>query len=130
MDFNELSKKLLAVCSNKELQPSVISEEVMRMVLLLGSETPDNLNCYSHVEYGMVPNESDTGNSGDSSSTKLTYGLKIKGKDISLSDIMNAVEDMGVPAEVAAVFPTITEHEWNAATRMITMILLSIECTR
>jgi len=125
-----LAKKLLSVCSDKEVQLPVISEEVMRLILLLGSETPDNLNCYSHVEYGIVPNENDAGNSGDSSSTKLTYGLKIKGKDISLSDIMNAVEDMGVPAEVAAVFPTITEHEWNAATRMITMILLSIECTR
>jgi hypothetical protein len=126
MDTDELAKNLLSICSSKELRISVISEEVMRLVLLVGSETPDNLNCYSHIEYGIVPNEKDNADPQD----KATYGLKIRGKDISIADIMNVIEDIDIPAEVATAFPTITEHEWNAVTRIITMILLSVECTR
>jgi hypothetical protein len=83
--------------------------------LNFGSETPDNMKCAKNVEYGQ----------GRDKSSKS--GLKIKKKNLFLSDIMYAIEDMDLPKEVKAEYPKLTANEWEAATRMITMILIALE---
>lgn len=82
-------------------------------------ETDDNLNCYNHIEYGSV--------SPGACNSKETYGLKLKGKDILISNVVHLVEDLDLPDQIKKKFPTITRHEWAAVTRMVTMILIAFE---
>jgi hypothetical protein len=120
---NELARKLLSICDKDLQQASLaqISAEVTRIFLDISSETPDNLNCRDHIEYGVVEEKH--------SSPGKTYGLKVKSKPILLSDVMNIIENLALPKEVQEYFPDLTENEWDAVTRMITMILLAIECS-
>ena len=94
------------------------SDQLMKAFLEFGSETDDNVNCFRHVEYGRVarvygPNP--------------IYGLKLKGKNILLASVMNMVEDLDIPAEIAERYPDLIKDEWSAITRMATMILLAFQ---
>jgi hypothetical protein len=57
-------------------------------------------------------------------------GLKIKGKDILLREIAHAIESLDMPARIREDLPDLTDAEWAAASRMITMIMLSLEHAR
>jgi hypothetical protein len=93
----------------------------MKLFLSAGPETPDNLNCYRRIEYGLVE--------GRQFGPETILGLRVKGKDILLSDVMNVIENLELPAEVQEYFPDLTNQEWDAVTRMITTVLLSLECS-
>ena len=54
-------------------------------------------------------------------------GLKLKGHDILLTDVAHAIEDLPLPDEVRAYYPGLTDADWAAATRMITMLLVSLD---
>ena len=120
MDNHTLIKKLLSASEQPNLSASTtsLSDDIRRIFLKIGSETDDNLNCCEHIEYGAVRK---------SFSSKNFYGLKVKGKNLLISEVMNAVEDLEIPQEVKAYFPDLTGNEWSAVTRMITMILLELE---
>ena len=94
------------------------SDQLMKAFLNFGSETDDNMNCFRHVEYGRVDRVY---------RPKPFYGLKVKGKKISLVDVMHMVEDLDLPTEIAEQYPDLTKDEWSAITRMVTMILLAFE---
>ena len=56
------------------------------------------------------------------------FGLKIKNKDIMVSDIINALEDMEkAPKQVKEYYPDITDEEWQASTRVSTLVFLLFE---
>jgi len=55
------------------------------------------------------------------------YGLKIVGKDIFLSSILNMLENIKPPEVVLERFPDITEEEWRAAIRISTDILVAFD---
>ena len=93
--------------------------ELMQAFLEFGSATDDNMNCYSHIEYGSVP--------PGACNPKETYGLKLKGKDILISDVVHLLEGLDLPDRIKKDFPNITENEWAAVTRMATMILIAFE---
>jgi len=95
------------------------SRELMQIFREIGSETPDNLNCCAHIDYGIV-SERQFGPS-------KILGLKIKDKDILLSDVLNTVEDLELPSQVREYFPNLSLDEWRAVARMMTMILISLE---
>jgi hypothetical protein len=84
--------------------------------LRLGSTTPDNVNAADRIEYGVAGQP-----------PRRYAGLKLRGRDVLLTDLAHAVEDAALPAEVRAYYPDLTEAEWHAATRMITMLLLSLD---
>lgn len=110
----------------KALSRSVVSKKsdrLMKAFLAFGSETDDNMNCFRHVEYGRVDGRVD----GRTWGPKRTYGLKLKGKQILLSDVIHMVEDRKIPNEIAERYPDLTEDEWAAISRMATMILLALE---
>jgi len=95
------------------------SDEIIQAILEPGSDTEDNINCRHHMEYGVVK-ERDYAKKG-------IHGFKIKGKNILISDIMNMIEDLELPAEIQDQYPSLTNKEWEAITRIITMLLLSLE---
>lgn len=122
MQNNQLlaQKYLSANCTNKTSKSiHDFSDEIMRIFLEMGSETPCNINCYNNIEYGVV-----TSLYHDH---EIIYGLKVKGKHILISDVMNMIEDINIPDHIQREM-SLTDEEWDAVTRIITMILISLEC--
>ena len=78
-------------------------------ILYFASETPDNLNCAEHVEIGSVGDET---------------GLKLQSRELLLSDIAHAIEDMPVPEALKAAFPGLSADDWEAFTRLTTLIYI------
>ncbi len=97
-----------------------LSRDLMQEFLRFGSETPDNVNCFEHVEYGIVQRPS-------FGETEKGCGLKLKGKNILLADILNMAEDLDLPDDIKEYFPDLTDREWQAVMRMATMILIAFE---
>jgi hypothetical protein len=98
---------------------TVESTQLMEAFLEFGSQTDDNLNCYRHIEYGLVPRAV--------CRPKETYGLKLRGKDILVSDVIHLIEDLDLPDGIKEQFPDLTRNEWAAITRMATMMLIAFE---
>jgi hypothetical protein len=87
--------------------------------LAFGSETPDNVQCIEHIDYGLLP---------------IRWGvpvrraaLKIKGKSIGLAELAHEVEGSRIPASVRREYPELTTQEWHAFQRLVTMILIALE---
>ena len=86
---------------------------IKQLFFRFGSETEDNIESMNHVELGY---------------SGANLGMKIKDKDIFVSDIINALEDMEeAPQEIIEYYPDITDLEWQASTRLSTLILLLFE---
>ncbi|MEU6226688.1 pentapeptide repeat-containing protein [Streptomyces sp. NPDC047042] len=97
-----------------------LTAEFRKTLLTAASETPDNLACVQHLEYGTVPGPPYAPERGRS-------GLKIAGTDILVSDLAWRIEDTPVPASVAAGHPELTPEQWSAATRVIALLLGALE---
>lgn len=100
--------------------PSDITAGFRKALLTAGSETPDNLACVEHLEYGTVPGP-------PYAPERERSGLKITGTDVLVSDVARRIEDTPVPASVAGDFPELTPEQWSAATRVITLLLGALE---
>jgi hypothetical protein len=107
----------LAQTPPTQLRLPEMSDSLMRSFLDFGSETEDNLHCTAHVDYGSV----------EDALSNLHVGLRLKDQAILLSDLMNVVESLPLPELVQADFPSLTEEEWSAGLRMITMVLIAFE---
>ncbi|HYF47921.1 MAG TPA: hypothetical protein VEJ63_00830 [Planctomycetota bacterium] len=99
--------------------PSTVDAELKEAFLQTGSETPDNLSCIDYIEYGEISDER--------WSVKTTYALKLKRQGALLSDIANVLENCDMPREIKERFPNITGEEWDAAMRMMTVIMMAFE---
>lgn len=120
VDNQSIARKLLSFSRWDVGQDLLMFNDNLRQIFLeMGSETPSNLSCLEHIEYGMV-DRSEFGK-------KDLHGLKLRGKNTLLSEVMNAIENVELPSEVKEQFPDLTIDEWDATTRMITMVLLSLE---
>ncbi|TQE37566.1 hypothetical protein Sipo8835_07555 [Streptomyces ipomoeae] len=100
--------------------PADITTGFRKALLTAGSETPDNLACVQHLEYGTVPGPS-------YAPERERSGLKITGTDILVSDLAWRIEDTPIPASVADDHPELTTEQWSAATRVITLLLGALE---
>jgi len=103
-----LVKKLLMLIESDldDIDLKKFSQELMQLFREIGSETPDNLNCCAYIDYEIV--------SGRQFGLGSIIGLKIKDKNVLLSDVLNAVEDLELPSEVREYFPTLNLDEWRA----------------
>jgi hypothetical protein len=100
---------------------AAFTREFREAFLRVGSGTPDNIDAATRIEYGS---------GGACPYAPYGFaGLKIRGKDILLTDVAHAIEDLPLPAQVRAYYPDLTQQEWSAATRMITMLLQSLDRT-
>jgi hypothetical protein len=98
------------------------TDTMARSFLKHASETPDNLSCVEHLEYGSVANE-------DTRRPEEVYGLKVRGKDVRLSDIFWQLESEAGVQLIRESFPDLSVAEAEAALRMCTFILLNFEAT-
>jgi len=119
MSSTSFKDKLFEIACGKKAQTSLSaqSDQLMKAFLEFGSETPDNVNCYNHIEYGLTHDWR----------SRAVWGLKLKGKNLLLSEVMNVVENLKLPNEVSKEFPELTNSEWEAITRMVTMLLIALE---
>jgi uncharacterized protein (DUF433 family) len=117
---NSFIKALVETISADDLSSSWQnrSSHLMQAFLDYGSETEDNLNGFYHIEYGPVP---------VLEGHVPRLGFKIKGKDITISDILNGIEDIEIPPYIKEHFPDLTADEWSAATRIATMFFSALE---
>ncbi len=95
------------------------NEEFLEEFLQFGSETDDNLNCRTHIEYGKAEN--------NKLGPSIRYGLKIKGTNILLSDVVNLLEDDEIFDWLSSKYPELSLAQIEAALRMTTMVLLAFE---
>ena len=89
------------------------------------SDSPDNIDAMSLIDYGyakpfIMSNIEDY--------PWLTYGLKIKGKDVLLSDIAYLLEDKEFVELIQKRIPILTVNEIEAAQRCLTGLILGFEC--
>lgn len=88
------------------------SEEFRARLLDFASETPDNLNCAGRIRFGDVGRVS---------------GLKLGGAHVLLSELAHELEDLPRPESVKEAFPDLSEADWDAFTRLTTLLYASIE---
>ncbi|HMW00144.1 MAG TPA: hypothetical protein PLB32_10055 [Acidobacteriota bacterium] len=118
---NGFLKELFEVATAQDLNTSANqrNEKLMRAFLEFGSETECNLNCAAQIEYGLVTDQP--------YDPPQMYGLKLKNTNILISVIANWIENLDIPPEIQEDFPELTTQEWNAVTRMLTMLASALE---
>jgi hypothetical protein len=90
-----------------------------RAFVQCGSETPDNVSCAKNVDYGPL--------SAKFHRATGLQGLRIKGSRIPLSALAHALEDLDLPKDISEQFPDLTNEQWSAFLRVVTMLLLRFE---
>lgn len=95
------------------------NKELIKSLLDFGSETEDNLSSCMNVEFGLVEKP-------ELFSRKI-YGLKLKDTDILISEVFHALEGIGIPNHIRNNFPSLTKQQWDALTRIVTLILIALE---
>jgi hypothetical protein len=86
---------------------------IKQLLLKFASETQENIESLDHIEFGYSDG---------------CIGLKLKNKEIFVSDIFNALEDKEeAPHEVKEYYPAMTDKEWQSSTRLSTIILVLFE---
>lgn len=84
--------------------------DMKKFFLRFGSATEDNIESMNRIE--LSPD----------------LRIKIKNKELCISDIVNALEDMEeAPQEIKEYYPNITDQEWQASTRLSTLTFLVFE---
>jgi hypothetical protein len=98
----------------------LLSQEIIKVYWWYLSELLQNDKVIenNHLEFGYVDRKHD--------GPKKTYGLKIRGKRLLLSDAMFIGESFQFPPELSSLL-SINEDEWRAFKLMIPMILMAFE---
>lgn len=95
------------------------NESFRRAFLKIASSTQENMRCLERVEYGLV---------AQGEQEQVSLGPKLKNKSILVSEILNALEDVETPpAEIKEYYPDLSDEEWQAALRLVTVIVFSLE---
>ena len=90
----------------------LLTKNLHDALLSFGSETPDNLSCVNRIEVGSVGNN---------------RGLKLRNQNILLSELAYELENMPMPEQVKEAFPNIIEEDWDAFTRLTTLLYITLE---
>lgn len=120
MDFAEQLYRSRFMVSADDSSFPRRSGELMLSFLKFGSDTPDNVNCYQHIEFGVAHEANDA-------HQVRTAGLKVRGKAIFVSDVLNILEGIEPPDAVKEAYPDLTSSEWEAVMRMATMVAIAFE---
>ncbi len=109
------------VQANRTPKPADLGPATARLrdaLLAVGSETPDNLDCVNRIVFGAV---------ADSDEPVTWLGPMIADKPILLSDILWALEAGPVPESVRERIPGLEDEDWDAAIRIIMLIMSALE---
>lgn len=114
-----LAKMMMASDMQDGKYPSdVIKKHVRDAILEFGADTEENLNCADHVTYGAYYSEF----------MDATFsGLQLKSNPILLSTLSHISEGGAIPDGIKAELPFVTQAEWKAFTRLITLMLTGLE---
>jgi hypothetical protein len=128
MPNNDLRDALAALLRGGMSRAAVaaLDEQFRAAFLSFGSETPDNLSCVRHIEYAAAVYE-DPATDG-APICEASFVLRDKG--LQVADIFWNLEGSPVPDQIQeglrhAGLPEVTQDEWDAATRFVTMVLHS-----
>ncbi len=99
-------------------------DQVMQAFLEFGSDTPDNRMCWERIEFGSVEED------GPPWIPSVSYVFKVKNKSIYVRDILNRMEELPIPSEIAEAYPELDEEEWSAIMRIALMIVTVFEPTK
>lgn len=95
------------------------TRELREHVLSVGSATRGNINCANRLEVGRVRHALGRINGN--------RGVKVRGRRVLLSDIFHVAEDAPIPKDVAEEYPQLTDSQWKACMRFVTLLLTSLE---
>lgn len=112
-----LNKYSLALQKEEDLAEA--SENLRVAFLLHGSTSNAMWHHVENIEWGTE----------QSDKQHIKQGLKIKNKDISLSELFEYIttEDDTIPQQVKERFPDLLLNEYKSAMRMMSLLLKSIE---
>lgn len=122
MQNDKFIKEILQIKSLIERGDSHFFDQnlFLKSFLSDGSSTPANLSAMDYIEYDFF---------FDSETNEKCCGLKVKNKNISISDVFfQAVEDNeSVLAYIMNKFPELTIQEIEAVLRVVTIILSGLD---
>jgi len=87
--------------------------------LTMGSETEDNIESISYIEYGLEE--------GRKFGPESIAGLKLKGTNVLVSELVHYLEEDEIYEYLSKSFPDLTRPQIEAAIRMATMVLIAFE---
>ena len=108
---NQFISVLNRIAQSSE-NPETLTADLRAALLAFASETPDNLACAEKIEVGVV---------GESTGTKLI------GQDRLMSDIAHHLEGVPMPAALKEALPDMSESDWDAYTRFMTLVCCLLE---
>ncbi len=119
--------KLSAIAFDENLLETVTEhsrELIDEMKSLVDDEDDSSPSKFlDHIEYGLVEHEFPWG-------IERTYGLKLKGTDILLSEAMHAFEDMidsDLPEAFKSRNPELSHEQWQAVIRMVIDLVTTLD---
>ncbi|WP_145172620.1 hypothetical protein [Gimesia aquarii] len=89
-------------------QPHEFNENL----LLHGSHSEDNLDAISRIEFAPQGNDQIT-----------DYYFRLISQQTELADITNHLEGEPIPDHIKAAFPQLSQEDWDATFRYITLLL-------
>lgn len=114
--FRNLMNNLPLAYTSAE-QVAYINDEFRLRLLAMASETPDNIEGVNGVEVGTVTDWDE----------QRCFGLKVKGKNVLLSNLLYALEYEPMPAIIREQYPELTESDWEAASRILYLLVSSFD---
>ncbi|WDI44229.1 hypothetical protein [Bremerella sp. P1] len=102
-----LRQLLEAAASGKDTEEPL---KLVKQKLTEGADTDGNHEAMDLLKFVQADNPK-------------SMGLSVGDPPVLLSDILWTIEGMEMPSEVQADFPHLKEHDWNAALRVMMLIL-------
>jgi hypothetical protein len=119
MKNNKFAQTLYKMWSTDSQRDKKRESELMKSFLDFGSDTEDNLQCVENIEYGPCKDRTE--------GPKSVTGLKIKGSNILVSDLVSFLEDDRIYDYLSEEFENLNRDQIESALRMATMVLISLE---
>ena len=110
-DVTQTKETLLRILADfavgEDCDCDALTKDLQRALVEFGSQTPNNLSCACHVEFGRV---------GDRA------GLMVRNSGLLMEELAHALEDQPIPTGMKQLHGNLTQEDWDAFTRLTTLI--------
>ena len=111
-------KALLATSNLDSGSPTRLNSELKEALLKYGSETEDNTEAVKRIGVGKI---------GEKRNGQPSIGLNLAASGLSLADVVNTAEGSPLPEGVLEYHPEVTQEDWDAILRVLTLVLTAFE---